>query len=152
MAARPSKFTRKRAKEICDRLATGESLRSVCRSAGMPTEGGVRDWTRKKEKFATQYAEARNKGLDSMADETLQIADDGTNDWIERHDPSNPGYEFNGEHYQRSRLRVDTRKWYLSKLAPKRYGEKLTTEITGAEGGPIKHVIERRIVDPNNKR
>lgn len=74
--------------------------------------------------FFTHYARARDMGLDAMADELLDIADEGTNDWMSRNDPDNPGYSLNGEHSSRSRLRVDTRKWYLSKLAPKRYGDK----------------------------
>ncbi|MEX3630328.1 MAG: hypothetical protein VB138_13605 [Burkholderia sp.] len=87
--------------------------------------------------FAGQYARARDVGLDEMADDLLNISDDGRNDWMDNQDPDNPGYDFNGEHFQRSRLRVDTRKWYLSKLAPKRYGEKTALELSGPDGGPI---------------
>jgi hypothetical protein len=134
----PSKFTGKLANEICRRLATGESLRAICRSEGMPNRDTVNEWVANDIKgFSVQYARARDKGLDMMADETLAIADDGENDWMASNDPDNPGYKFNGEHYQRSRLRVDTRKWYLSKLAPKRYGEKLTAEFTGKDGEPL---------------
>ena len=46
--------------------------------------------------------------------------------------------QVNGEAIQRSRLRVDTRKWILSKMVPKKYGTKVTAEITGADGGPVK--------------
>jgi len=66
-----------------------------------------------------------------MADEVMEIADDGTNDWIESNDPDNPGYRFNGEHYQRSRLRVDTRKWMLAKALPKIYGDKTQVDVQG---------------------
>ena len=38
------------------------------------------------------------------------------------------GYQLNGEHVQRSKLRVDTRKWYLSKILPKKYGDKINVE------------------------
>ncbi len=54
----------------------------------------------------------------------------------------------NGEHVQRSRLRVDSRKWLLSKLKPERYGDKL--QHSGPGGGPVQHAhaIEIVIVDP----
>lgn len=91
----------------------------------MPHESTVRSWAVSDYNgFYTQYARARDIGLDAMADEILDIADDGSNDWMAKNDPDNPGYSLNGEHSSRSRLRVDTRKWYLSKLAPKRYGDK----------------------------
>ncbi len=88
--------------------------------------------------FSTQYARARDIGLDVMADEILEISDDGSNDWMERLDKDGEatGLQLNREHVQRSRLRVDTRKWILGKLAPKRYGDKL--QHTGDGGGPIR--------------
>lgn len=99
----------------------------------MPDRTTVHDWViNDREGFATQYAHAREVGLDEMADEVMDISDDGKNDWMDRNDPENPGYLANGEHQARSRLRVDTRKWYLSKLAPKRYGDKL--ELSGPDG------------------
>ena len=60
-----------------------------------------------------------------MADEMLEIADDGSNDWMLRKDGDKEFYVLNGEHVQRSRLRLDTRKWLLSKALPKVYGDKL---------------------------
>ena len=136
-----SLYTAEIAHEICERLASGETLRSICRDEGMPHESTVRKWAREdREGFSTQYARARDAGLDAIADELLAIADDATNDWMERlGDEGQPlGWQVNGEHVQRSRLRIDTRKWYLSKLAPKRYGEKTEHKITGPDGGPPK--------------
>lgn len=136
MSSYPDPFTPELAAEICKRLADGESLRSVCRDPVMPARSTVERWiTADRDGFAGQYARARNVGLDEIADELLEVAADGSNDWMKRNDPENPGYDFNGEHVQRSRLRVDTGKWYLSKLAPKRYGEKL--ELSGPDGQPI---------------
>ncbi len=66
-----------------------------------------------------------------MADEVLEVADDRAQDWIKTEN----GDVFNGDHYQRSRLMVDTRKWLLSKALPKIYGDKL--ELGGANGGPL---------------
>lgn len=127
---RPSSFNQDTADEICSRLADGFSLRAICREEWAPDFKTVFRWLQVRLNFRQQYAEARDIGLEQMADELLEIADDGSNDWMKRNDPDNEGYVFNSEHYQRSRLRVDTRKWVLSKLAPKRYGDKL--DMTGA--------------------
>lgn len=123
---RQSSFTHEVADAICERLANGESLRAICRGDGMPPEGTVRQWvTDDVHGFAAQYARARDAGLDHMAEEILSIADDGTGDsWTD--DDGN--VRTNTDVVQRSKLRVDARKWYLSKLAPKKYGEKMTVE------------------------
>ena len=73
------------------------------------------------------FARAREIGYQTMADELLEISDDGRNDWMERNGEDDRGWVANGEHMGRSRLRVDTRKWLLSKALPKLYGEKVTT-------------------------
>lgn len=121
----PTRYTKALADRICERLARGETLRAICRDKGMPPESTVRRWyVDDFHGFAAQYARARDMGLDAMADEIMDVADDARNDYMEREDPDNPGFNFMGEAVQRSRLRVDARKWYLSKLAPKRYGDK----------------------------
>lgn len=86
-----------------------------------------------------QYARARAVQSEHMAEEILAIADNGQNDWMERNGEDSPGWTLNGEHIQRSRLRVDSRKWLMSKLAPKKYGERVTQEMTGKDGGPIEN-------------
>lgn len=132
---RPTEYTDDIAAEICRRLAGGESLRRICSDDHLPNDRTVRQWAAdNRNGFYPQYARARDLGLDVMADEIIDIADDGQNDYIETED----GREvLNGEHIQRSRLRVDSRKWYLSKLAPKRYGDRMAHEHTGKDGGPI---------------
>jgi hypothetical protein len=122
---RPSTFAQDIADAICLRLAEGETLRQICRDDGMPPESTVRQWVIDQAEFAAQYAKARDLGLDAMADALFEIADDGTNDTTVDED----GNVFtNHDVIARSRLRVDTRKWYLSKLAPKRYGDKLVMQ------------------------
>ena len=147
---RPSKYSQKVADAICQRLATGETLRSICRDPAVPQAPTVRNWAMEdRDGFFAQYAQARVLGLDAMADELFDIADDGQNDWMERHGEGNEGYVLNGENVSRSRLRVDTRKWYLSKLAPKRYGEKLEvtekTELQDASDEELHEAIRKRI-------
>lgn len=134
---RPSLYSLELAALICDRIASGESLRQVCRDESMPCTSTVLKWAREIEEFSQHYAKAREALLEHWAEEITEIADDGSNDWMQNADPENPGYRLNGEHINRSRLRVDTRKWLLSKLAAKRYGDRVAAEITGKDGGPI---------------
>ena len=139
-AGRPSGYTEAIAVEICRRIAERESLRKICADPDMPDKTTVLRWLAAKEnaEFRTQYAHAREMQADTLFDEALAIADDGTNDWMERLDKDGQaaGWQLNGEHVQRSRLRVDTRKWAAGKLAPKKYGDKL--QHTGDGGGPIR--------------
>jgi hypothetical protein len=119
------KFTQELADEICERLATGESLRSICRDEHMPTETAVRKWALEdREGFGSQYTHARDLGLDAMADQVLSIADNKDVD---------PAHK---------RIQFDARRWYLSKMAPKRYGDKLQHTGDGGEG-PIQVTIKR---------
>ena len=57
------------------------------------------------------------------------------------------GWELNGEHIQRSRVRIDTRKWLLSKMLPKVYGDKAEVAVTGADRGPVQSVTVS-VTDP----
>lgn len=145
---RPSKFTKELASRICERLAAGESLRAVCRDEGMPAAQTVLRWAAK-EPFSEQYARAREIGYAHMAEELLEIADDGTNDYVERERENGTKHVvFDAEHVQRSKLRVDTRKWLLSKCLPKVYGDKI--EHSGPGGAPIPvQLIELRPVAPS---
>ena len=146
---RHTDYTDEIADQILARLSKGQSLRSICRDERMPPESTVRLWAvENRSDFYPRYEAARNLGLDCIADEVLDIADDGTNDYVESNDPDNPGYRLNGEHIARSRMRFDARRWYLSKMAPKRYGDKLTQEHTGPNGGPmVFDRIERKVVE-----
>lgn len=137
---RPTEYTPEIGDRICAALATGMSLRSVCRDDDLPDERSVRRWASDhKHPFSPQYVHARELGYLAMADETLEISDDGSNDWMAKHGKEGEivGYAINGEAVARSRLRVDTRKWLLSKCLPKVFGDKVVNEITGKDGGPI---------------
>jgi len=91
----------------------------------MPSVQTIFSWLRLKPEFLDRYARAKNEAADALVEEMLDIADDGSNDWMEVHDKDGAciGYKVNGEHVQRSRLRVDSRKWIASKLKPKKYGD-----------------------------
>jgi hypothetical protein len=131
---RPSLYTQETADALCAELALGKSLRTVCKAESMPCVTTAFAWMRVYPEFMKQYEKAKEESADLHAEDMMDIADSGSNDWMENNDPDNPGYRANGEHIQRSRLRVDTRKWIASKLKPKKYGDKTVTEVTGKDG------------------
>lgn len=126
VVGRPSTYNEDIAAIICGRMAGGESLRSICRDESMPALSTVFLWVSKHSEFSEQYKLAMASRADAMFEEMFDIADDGQNDWMEKIDKegNSYGWTLNGEHVQRSRLRIDTRKWALSKMMPKKYGDK----------------------------
>lgn len=147
---RPSDYTEEIADEICERIADGESLRSICLDDHMPNKSTVFRWLADPERavFATKYAYAREAQADSLVDEMTDIADDASNDWMERKDKdgNNIGWQENGEALRRSALRISSRQWIAEKLKPKKYGAKLG--LTDGSGGPVQFVI-RDMTKPN---
>ncbi len=138
---RPSDFTQEIADAICDLIASGKSLRAICKVEPFPDKSTVFRWLGENTKFRDQYARARDSQADYMAEEILEIADDGTNDYGFKEGEDAAGASakpvFLAENVQRSKLRVDSRKWLMSKLAPKKYGDFQRTELTGADGGAV---------------
>jgi len=118
----------------------------------MPSANTVLRWVFTYPEFRDQYKLARNIQAEIIADEILDIADDGSNDWMERRDEEGVfmGWRENGEAMRRSHLRIESRKWLASKLLPKRWGDKTTTEITGPDGTPLlqPQVIDTRSMTP----
>jgi hypothetical protein len=147
---RPSEFTEALAETICARLATGESLRSICEDEDMPGKTTVFRWLFSVEGFRDQYARARELQSETYVDEIVEIADDGRNDFIEKNDPDNPGYRENGEAMRRSQIRIEARKWHASKLAAKKYGDKVDLTHGSDPARPVVHEIVRRIVAPQS--
>ena len=126
-----AQFSEERFDEICERIAEGESLREICTDEDMPSKTTVFKWLSQSQELADQYARAREEQADLIFDEILGIADDARNDWMERNGQDDAGYQANGEHIQRSRLRIDARKWMAGKLRPKVYGDKLDLNHSG---------------------
>ena len=146
---RPTIYTPELAIKICDLLSDGISLRRVCSMESMPSKTTVLRWIRDNEDFRSQYTRAKEESADAHADDMIDIADDGTNDWTEKLDKDgNPTGVMvaDQDHINRSRLRVDTRKWIAAKLKPKKYGDKVEHEhsgkislealVNGSEPGP----------------
>ncbi len=104
---RPTIYTDELALKICKRIADGESLRKISEDKAMPDRSTIHEWVFTNDIFSRQYELSVNVRTENMADGLNDIADNTK-----------------GE-VQRDRLRVDTRKWYLSKIMPKKYGDKL---------------------------
>lgn len=117
-----STFTQGLADYICSEIASGRSLRSVCRDKGMPADSSIFKWLSIHESFAEQYARAMEARTNALAEEILDIADEGASD---TYTDANGIERTNNEVIARSKLKVDTRKWLMSKMAPKKYGDKL---------------------------
>lgn len=147
---RPSDFTQEVASAICQRLIEGESLRAICRDEDMPAASTVCLWLTVHKEFSEQYTRAREAQADALFDDVLDIADNARNDWMERRGEDDAGWVANGENIQRSKLRIDARKWMAGKLQPKKYGEKVTAEVQGPNGGPIETVTRIELVAPAN--
>lgn len=144
---RPTSFTNEIAAIILERLSDGESLRTICSADGMPNRSTVFRWLSQNKEFCDQYTYAREEQADALFDEILDIADDGTNDWMERKDKDDQsiGWVENGEALRRSALRVDARKWMAGKMRPKKYGDKL--QLSGDQDSPLQVVIRRHADD-----
>lgn len=139
------KFDQAIANDICAKLMKGQSLRQVCRDELLPGRDVVYEWLAENKAFADQYARACEMRAEAIFDEMFEIADDGSNDWMKSLDEDGgTDYKLNGEHVQRSKLRIDARKWALSKMQPKKYGEKVDIEHSG---GVAITSITRKIVD-----
>lgn len=134
MKGRPSGYTQEIADVICERLANGESLRRICEGEDMPHLATVMRWLGANKGFCEQYARARELQAEFIFDQMTDIADDGTNDWMASNAPDCEGYKHNGEHVQRSKLRIDARKWMLAKMAPRKYGDKQQIDHVSSDG------------------
>jgi len=129
---RPSTYSPELADTICDYLADGKSLRWICDQEGMPNKGTVLRWARDNTNFRDQYARAREVGDELLAEEILEIADETRFDTLHTEAGPKPDNEW----INRSKLRVDARKWLLSKRQPKKYGDKVDV-TSGGEKLPV---------------
>jgi hypothetical protein len=124
--------------EVCDRLSEGESLVSICKDEHLPSRRTIIRHLASDPAFLVQYNIARAEQADFLAEQIIQISDDGENDTYIDEDGNK---RVDVDCVNRSRMRIDARKWYAGKLSPKKYGDKITQEISGADGGAIQHGI-----------
>lgn len=142
----PSLYSAELAQEICGHIANCISLRAIAAMEGMPTVTTIMNWLAddSKPEFLEQYARAREAQADKMAEDILAIADEEcTMVRADKHGSKdedgqgNTEVVFDATAVARNKLRVDARKWLASKMAPKKYGDKVQAELTGPGGGAI---------------
>lgn len=121
--ARPTTYTKQLGKNICDLIASGKSLKKISEDDKMPCRSVIHKWLldEDKKEFMDNYENACNIRAENMFDELEEIADKSDL----------------AESPNRSRLRVDTRKWYLSKVMPKKYGDRAELDMTLREVKPM---------------
>ena len=125
---RPSLYSEKLGLAICRQIVEGRSLRRICQAKNMPGMTTVMRWLAAHEPFREQYARARELQAEKLFEECLEIADASEGDVKAMADGRRV---VDLENINRSRLRVDTRKWMVSKLAPKKYGDRVEHEVSG---------------------
>lgn len=132
---RPSDYLPEVAEDICSLLMQGESLRKICARPGMPAISTVMVWLQRYEEFMEQYARAREVQAEILAEDIINLADAAVEE---------------GAAVAKARLQVDARKWYASKMAPKRYGDRIQhdqkitiTDLTDEE-------LDKRLMELTN--
>jgi hypothetical protein len=141
---RPSDYTQAIGDEICERIAAGQSLTEICSFEHLPTLQTLSTWANGEVKsvaatsFPEAYARARSLAIDRMAEEIKDISDDARNDWMDRQFGEQSVRCVDHEHVTRSKLRVDTRKFLLSKLRPEIYGDRLAHQMLDEHGKPAR--------------
>lgn len=117
--------------EICDYIEEGKALRTILRDKDMPSSKTFYEWLDSDKEKVKLYARATEIRAENIFEDMIEIADDGTNDFMTI---TKGDLQYNVEDKEvtsRSRLRLDTRKWILSKLQPKKYGDKLDVTSDG---------------------
>ena len=128
-------FNQETADKVCERLAAGESLNAICKEDGFPAESTVRRWAMLDvEGFAANYTRARELQAHYLADQIITISDttlEGEETTIKADGSRETKI---GDMLGHRKLQVDSRKWYLSKVLPKVYGDKMETTHKGSVG------------------
>lgn len=138
---RPTLYTEEIADYICEEISTSsKSLKTICSGEKMPAVRTILTWLVEGEKedgkpefrdFLRKYTRAREQQADFLAEEILDIADDGTNDYMTIVKGKEKYNVEDKEVTNRSKLRVEARKWISSKLKPKKYGDKIDLNHAG---------------------
>lgn len=148
MTGRPSIKTDAICDEVIRDISVGITLSEICRRDHMPDRTVWYDWMKSDDDLAQRFARARESGFDVIAEECVRIAEDGSNDWMERRrQDGSVDKVLDAEHVQRSKLRIETRLKLLAKWSPKKYGESM--KLIGDPDNPIAVTeIKRVVVDP----
>lgn len=136
---RPSSYSEQTGLAVCGWIKQGYTLRQIGALPNMPSKATIIRWLAEFPEFCDHYARAGEIRALVMGDEIIEIADDSRNDWIER-EGKDGVVELvpNEERISRARARIDARKWLMSKMAPKKFGDRLA--LTNKNGGPLEMV------------
>lgn len=143
---RKTEYTPEIAQEICEAIEnSSQSLDKICASnPDWPTGRTVRKWLSQQPSFVPLYAQAKMKQAEYMVEEIIEISDDTSRDTLIKTNKEGEEYEVaNNEWINRSRLRVDTRKWLAAKLAPKVYGDKTQTDHGVAQNSFMEGILDK---------
>lgn len=128
---RPTLYSNELINKICELIMSGKSMVEITKMEDMPGQTQVYKWLNEHKDFAEKYTRAREIQADVYFDQIIEIADCTTEDDIFNEQGNRVA---NSEWINRSRLRVDARKWAASKLAPKKYGDKIEVDNKGEVG------------------
>lgn len=137
MAGRPTDYTEELGIDICALIAEGKALATICKSENMPSIRTVYYWLKQKPEFLQLYTRAKEDSADALTDESLEIADNIVGnpvliDGVPMQLDGKVLTVVDAASINHARLRIETRKWYASKLKPKKYGDKIDHEVTGS--------------------
>lgn len=131
---RVSRYNSKLGLAICERIATTPvSLAKLCREPEMPSVSTLMRWLREHEEFRESYTIAKESQIDLLAEEILDIADDNSHDLTTA---ENGRTVANTAAVQRSKVRIESRKWLAAKLLPRKYGDKSKSIVAPASSAP----------------
>lgn len=108
MAGRPSVYREDLFKEALNRISEGESLKSICEDAHMPNRSSIMKWLSESQDLSDKYARAKERCADKWFEELREHADNAVKDHAKT---------------QAYKLKIDTDKWILARMAPRKYGE-----------------------------
>lgn len=139
----PSKFTQAIADSICEQIAEGKSLRTICAAKDKPKMSTIFRWLADdaRKEFREQYVRAREAQADALFDEILNIADTPLIGVKTKTNEKGETETTHGDMIEHRRLQVDARKWMAGKLRPKKYGDKL--ELAGDQDSPLQVVVRK---------
>jgi len=127
--------------EICDRVIEEKISFNKAVKESKISYVTFFQWLSKSDQLKELYNYATLIRSDILFDEMIDIADDGINDFVKKQISEGVEVEIlNSEHIQRSRLRIDARKWILAKMQPKKYGERL--DLSSSDGSMTPKVLD----------
>jgi hypothetical protein len=146
-----STFTQALFDKICDLIAEGMSLREVCKIKGMPNRRTFHDWHQRTPELQTQYDRACLEREDLYFEQIIAIADEcrkGIKTTTKGSGKSKTVETVETDMTERAKIQIDARKWTLARMNRKKYGDHVTEELTGPNGGPLQ-VIKRVVLNQN---